>query len=577
MKMINLFGSICLFLLSSCTDSIDYSKFIGEVKPEEPLIQEALKTYTWPVEGGQAKLSEHYQVFVTLEGGEEKEIQVLQSDPIVQKLNTNGTMGEDYQAAYTKQRSFSFVNVSYDPAQGKKLTFRVKSLSCSSDGVELAPKSYGLSADSNGEEAFFMVDKANRYIIVNFDCPENIIDYPVPGPDGVTNHYNWIKNMLCIFVDPVEKPIADLSMKKVAYFTPQVTAEQLKTADVIYFRPGYYNLKGMNLPGAIEPIGRLLMQNNQQIYIEGGAFVEGVIGRVNYGDTNQGVRGRGILTGRQYMWEPGNNNRKIANLINAGNHATFEGIMCMESPHHGIVPTNDCLFENVKFLGWHCNNDGFRPGNNTKIRNCFIRAYDDFFYNYALDIQNCVLWPGFNGSIMTYGWQHYDIGGSTMEDIDIVYPEWKGMGNNCGLIMSQNEFRFEAKGRTVLRNIRIEGPVPGFVNLKPNSNYDDPETVEANPGKYGPVPAAELGFLGDLLMENIEVHSQVGEKARGMKTNLLKGARGEHVVANNPNAVWWVRDVTFKNVTINGVKLTEMNKDEYFNIDPETTQNILFE
>lgn len=577
MKMVNLLGILGCSLMLSCTDSIDYSKFIGEQKPVEAGTEFALKTYTWPIETGQAKLSEHYQVFVSLGDEEEKEIQVLQSDPIVKKLNTDGTFGEDYQATYTKQRSFSFVNLSYDPTQGKKLKFRIKSLSCSADKVELVPRSYGLSAVSSGSEATFEVDKDNKYIVVNFNCTDNIVDYPAPGPDKTTNHYDWIKNMLCIFVDPVEKPIANLAMKKVAYFSSQITAAELKAADVIYFRPGYYNLKGMNLPGAVEPIGRLIMQNNQKVYIEGGAFVEGLIGRANYGDTNQSVSGRGVLSGRQYTWQPGNNNRDIDNIINAGNNAYFEGIMCMESPHHGIVPTNDCFFENVKFLGWHCNNDGLRPGNNTKIRNCFIRAYDDFFYNYALDIRDCVLWPGFNGSIMTYGWQFYDIGGSTMDNIDIVYPEWKSMGNNCGLIMSQNEYRFEAKGRTILRNIRIEGPIPGFVNLKPNSDYDNPSAVAANPEKYGPVPAAELGFLGDLLLENIEIHSQIGDRPSGMKTNLLRGAKGTTVVAGDPNAIWWVKDVTIKNVKIGGVKLTQENKDQYFTIDGNTTKNIVFE
>ena len=101
--------------------------------------------------------------------------------------------------------------------------------------------------------------------------------------------------------------------------------------------------------------------------------------------------------------------------------------------------------------------------------------------------------------------------------------------------------------------------------------------MAANPEKYGPVPAAELGFLGDLLLENIEIHSQIGDGTRGMKTNLLKGAKGTAVVAGDPNAIWWVKDVTLKNVKIGGVKLTEENKDQYFTIDGNTTKNIVFE
>lgn len=91
MKMVNLLGILGCSLMLSCADSIDYSEFIDGQKPVEVEKKNALKTYTWPVGTGQAKLSEHYKIFVSLEGEEEKEIQVLQSDPIVKKLNTDGT------------------------------------------------------------------------------------------------------------------------------------------------------------------------------------------------------------------------------------------------------------------------------------------------------------------------------------------------------------------------------------------------------------------------------------------------------------------------------------------------------
>ena len=570
-----LLGSI--LLNASCKDKIEDSLAPGIATPYDP-VHESLEAYTWPVEAGQAKLSQHYRVFASVDGSEEKELQVLQSDPIVVKQNLDGTIGEDYQASYTKQRSFSFVNVSFDDSQGHTIRFRVQSLSSTATSVELAPKSYGLHATTQGSEALFEVKDANRYIAVNFFSPDNTVGYSTYGPYDQNVHYDWIKHMLCIFVDPPKKEIPHIENKTVCYYRDGVTAQELIDADVIHFRPGYYNLKGVDLPGAVQPIGRLIMQDKQMVYIDGGAFVEGIISRTKYGDTKQGVWGRGILTGRQYMWEPGNNDRAISSLVVAGSAASFEGVMFMESPHHGLVPTKNATFDNVKFLGWHCNNDAFRPNNGSRITNCFIRAYDDFFYNYNLDVSQCVLWPGFNGSILTYGWQHYDIGGSVMEDIDIIYPEWKAMGNNCGLVMSQNEYRFNPiNGTTILRDIRIEGPIPGFVNLKPNSNFSSLEQVAQHPDKYGPVPAEQLGWLGDLLLENITIHSQLGDHDRDMKTNLITGAKGEKVVRGNPEAIWWCKDITIRNVTVGGVKLSEQNKDKYFTIDPQTTRNIVFE
>lgn len=80
-----------------CNDSFidDYISTIegGQAGEEEKVPVEVLTTYEWPTEQGQAKLSEHYKVFVTVDGEEEKEIQVLQSDPIVEKEMPNGSIG----------------------------------------------------------------------------------------------------------------------------------------------------------------------------------------------------------------------------------------------------------------------------------------------------------------------------------------------------------------------------------------------------------------------------------------------------------------------------------------------------
>lgn len=547
-------------------------------------------TYQWPVAAGQAKISDHYKVYLTVGGEKEQELQVLQSDPIVTLQKNDGSLGQDWLADYTKQRSFSFVSVSYDPVKRKHLTFRIESLDgYSNKDVVISPKNYKLSALNNGASVSFSVSDANKYIAVDFADSRNVVTIPV-GQNGANESYDWIKDMLCIFVDPVETLLPNTSNQKVVYYSEKASESDLANAEVIYFKPGYYNLKTDGARGSIiNEYGGITLSSNQKIYIAGGAFVEGYVLRRNYGDTDQGIFGRGILSGRQYMWEPENSKRLMGQLVQTGKNAIFDGVMFMESPFHGIVPTTDATFNNVKFLGWHCNNDGFRPGINSKIRNCFIRVCDDFFYNYTLDIKDCVLWPSFNGSIMTNGWQFYDIGGSIMENIDIIFPEWISMGNNRGLMMSQNEYMYNPPldaATTVFRNIRIEGKVPGLINLKPNSEYDryDPQT-NTNPADSDKIQLKsmdDLGWMGNILFENISVERQIGDKEYGMRTNLIQGAKTigktkAPIVKDHPEAIWWMKDITFRNLTIGGVKVSEKNKDTWFNIDSYTAKNIVFE
>lgn len=564
----NIFLLVLVFMsFSSCSDDviknndntyIDNGENNDENEDNDEVVNPILDTYDWPTSQGQAKLSEHYDVYVTIDGENEQKLEVLQSDAIVNNIGTDGKPGEDAYANLTKQRTFSFAWVSYDESKGKKITFRV----VSKDGYsnpELAPKSYNISSDNAGNSVTFSVDKSSRYIAVNFNCQENIVRH--------NNGYDWVKHMLVLFVDPKEKSKPDPASQRIVYYSDELTDADLANAEVIYFRPGYYNLKDNPTGNMINSEGGLTLTSNQQIYLAGGAFVEGYILRRNYGDTNQKFYGRGIITGRQYTWLPGASEAdgRIKQLVMVANKSLFEGIMIMESPNHGIVSTNDCTFENVKMLGWHCNNDGLRPGNNSKVSNCFLRAYDDFFYNYSLDVRDCVLWPGWNGSIMTNGWNDIDIGGSLVENIDIIYPEWFSMGNNRGLIMSQNDYAFNppvGSKTTVFRNIRFEGKIPGFVNLKPNSNYASGRPLLTDP--------SQLGWLGDILLENITINEQENKP-----NNLIKG--GCPAVIDDPNSIWWVRDVTFRNIMIGGTKVTDSNKAQWFKIDGKTTSNIKFE
>ena len=240
----------------------------------------------------------------------------------------------------------------------------------------------------------------------------------------------------------------------------------------------------------------------------------------------------------------------------------------MESPSHGIVAPDNALISNLKFLGWHSNNDAVRVGSNSEIKNSFLRAVDDHFYNFNLHVHDVVLWAGHNGSIMTYGWggdggNTYNAGGSVMTRIEIIHPEWVSLGNNNGLIMSQVGCDFKPYGyggdaTTVIKNIRIEGSIPGITNLKPR-------TGDGNQIIAQEVSDNKIGYIGDLILENITVESQYSKGLMKGKSNATPGG-----------LTCYVKDIDLNNVTIGGVQVTKANYRNYFDVELLTTENISF-
>jgi hypothetical protein len=515
-----------------------------------------ITTFTYPVGTGEAFLSTQYDVYVKDGDNPEQKLQVLMSD-----VNYRTMYDGDWMKEENKDRTFSFVNLD-NHKTGKGLTFRiVKKFGNNSASVKIAPRSYDYTPTMNGgKEVTFTMNEDSKYISINFE-----------GTDNQTGTKKWIRHMLCIFVDPQEanKPVKGGA--GVVEYSNTASATALSNASVIYFPAGYHNLRNYTNGGLINSDGVITIKSNQSIYLEGGAFVEGIIKRTAYGDMNQKIYGRGIWTGRQYYWKnhPLHSGPEYGQIIEVGNNATVQGIMYMESPNHGLVGRKVAV-DNVKFLGWHSNHDGIRVGEGSVIRNTFSRAVDDHFYNFGITVQSCVLWAGHNGAIMTYGWGgetgslNYGAGASLMEDIDIINPEWTGLGNNNGLIMSQQGYNHPnndygtGSSTTILRNIRMEGTIPAITNLKPRSSGDNNIAVQ--------VDNAAVTFLGNLILENITVDAQ-----------FTKGViRGEDDPSANGDAIWYVKDVQMKNITIGGVCVTEANKSQFFTIDAATTQNVVF-
>ena len=342
--------------------------------------------YDWPNNEGEAILSDKYQVFVKYGTEPEEELEVLMSEADPNDLQY------DFQGIELTGRTFSFASISYNNIGNPALTFRiVKTFGNSSTSVEISPKSYGITPSVANNEVTFSLNDNNKYISVNFQDSAN-----------ETDTKKWIKHMLTIFIDPPEINAPTSTDSGVVLYTNSTSPTDLENASIIYFEPGYHNLKNYQYGGMIDSDGLIALKDKQKMYLAGGAFVEGLVGRNNYNNTNQKLYGRGVLSGRQYEWQDEFGNKPFGEMVIFGKFAEINGVHILDSPKHGIVSPDGMLVENLKFLGWHANNDALRIGNGSEVKNSFIRAVDDFFYNYNIHVHDCVLWAGHNGAIVTF-------------------------------------------------------------------------------------------------------------------------------------------------------------------------------
>ena len=368
-----------------------------------------LSRIAWPLGPGEATSSDKYEVYVSHGTAPEIRLEVLMSLAIAEG---------DFAANEIAGRTFSFAWLGYRP-DGAPLRFRVvKKFGAASTAVQIAPRRLGFSPVlSQPNEAQFTVDANERYFSINF-----------VGNDNVTPGQRWIRHMLCIFIDPPETSRPGRTDAGVVAFSPSLAGSTVAAATTLYFPAGYHNLRAYTGGGPILD-GILKLRNGQSVYLEAGAFVEGLIDTQATSDSNQRVFGRGILTGRLFPWyeKPGYTGPRYSQILRLGNNrATIEGIMLMESPSHGIVGWQANI-SRLKFLGWHSNNDAVRVGSGSEISYSFIRAVDDHFYNFDIWVHDCVLWAGHNGAILTYGWGGdstegtYNSGSSLLEQIDIIH------------------------------------------------------------------------------------------------------------------------------------------------------------
>lgn len=529
-----------------------------------------LETYDWPTAPGEAFLSDKYKVTLEQNGN------IVESQVVMSHSKDNEI--PNYAQQFRGGRTFNWTMFSYDFSSPITITVE-KLFGEGSPDVEIFPSPFDISgtlSEDNKKVTFTM--ESQKYVSVNFKSLDNR-----HTSDGV------VKHMLMIFAEPLETGVPLKTGTGVHVYSASSTIPELSAATTIYFPAGYHDLREQ-FGGA--KVGNMaeVMKNGKRLYFEGGAYVHGRI--YNPSASNVKIFGRGVFTGRDFKWDqrinpsdggpsnggtmgvdsyPANNSHIGLN----GTNNVIEGIIVCDGAGHGVnMGSSPTTYQNVKYWAWHPNNDGFRPwGNGTnKVDGCFIRACDDALYNKGLTVTNTIFWQGFNGAIVCMGWDgKYDTENSLLENNYVLYPEWRNIGNNNGIVMSQIDYDMMGTNVTI-RNLHVDGNIPALVNLHTRSNKWDAGDFTMPTDWHG-----NLGYVRGVTLENVTV---TGKQVRFTGTgypqsqfsvkNLIRGAQ----LTNG--SVYYIEDVSFTDVTINGVCIDSDNVSDYFTIDANTSKNIVF-
>ena len=311
--------------------------------------------------------------------------------------------------------------------------------------------------------------------------------------------------------------------------------EDFARAKVIYFGPGVHDYSQFNAADADHYI---TLRTGQTAYVAGGAYVYAIFRSEKRGPISDMplLRGRGTMSGVKQRWTD------VPYFTTLEKNVRMEGIQITD-PHnhisHSISPVKD-----VAVVGaWHGNTDGLtrevpksEPYAGWHVEDCFVMAGDtNLKVGGPARVRNYTVWQLNNAEPL---WIR-NPDGCIVDGLQVIAY------NNSSGRQTVNISRGTVKN-SVFRNITVEAPFVPLLFLMPV-------------GAAGGGPVYE-----NVLFENITV-------------NTPHIARKSPFGANDDNAR--VGRVVFRNLVINGTKVTAQNCRDYFDILKGVTvgKEIVFE
>jgi hypothetical protein len=370
----------------------------------------------------------------------------------------------------------------------------------------------------------FTVDKPSKFALIpnHLEAHEKL--------NGMTSKevLEGYRNPLLIFARHPETDVPSKTAEGTLVIKPgdKYDVEHFQNARTIYFEKGIHDYSKYNPADITHRIG---LKKGQSVYLEGGSYVYGVfISDEKFIGDMPLIYGRGTFSGDKQVWTT---KQKVAERVNV------IGVQVTDPHNHlgvwGIVR------DVAAVGGWHGNTDGINawrpedddPYEGWHVEDCFCMACDtNLFLGGNARVRNHTVWQNNNAEPL---WVRHNWG-SVLDGLYVIaYNRFKGGGQTINFAMDNR--RPEMFGNVVtVKNVVVDAPfIPSLFIV--TSALDRKEII-----------------YEDVLFENIIVKTpHIRDKSRVGLLDKKHSNFGK---------------VVFRNVVINGVKVTAENYTDYFDL-----------
>ncbi|MBE5957517.1 MAG: hypothetical protein E7254_01465 [Lachnospiraceae bacterium] len=356
---------------------------------------------------------------------------------------------------------------------------------------------------------------------------KHTVTFRIDTPDAYTVEFNNnVKRAVHIFANEIEEDIPDFDKE-----------------NVLYIGPGEWDIENISL------------EDNQTLYISGGAVVHGIV-NANF-VKNVRIKGRGIIDGSKFSGWKGRMAQIPLKFDNCTNFS-IEGVIALNS-NAWVLQSYDSTggkIKNVKIISSRPNGDGItlQSCSNITVKNSFVRSWDD-----SLVVKNYDV----NSDLITF--DNVQIWTDLAQSMEIGYETNKGKKENSKI----SNIKFN--NITVLHN--FHKPVLSIHNadnaLVTDISYKNIVVEEATVGRGDGTPdLIDIGIVNSGnwsstmdrgYIENVAIDGFKVLYGNEKLPSKIKGYDADHLV----------KGVSIKNLEIKGKKIKSLEDGE-FTVDKNT-------